>query len=1209
MEDYREFCEVYLFRLLLRLTWKSTFRDAFYNQKVILVVLDRMKEIQHFPNDMIQLSSLLCSIMFMFNKQVDIKLIKQYIYNNGPDFTIDTVRYYTEKLNMQEKDSIVFYLPMIGITEVPEGVAWLRKNYLRVSEYSNFYKGNLAENLRYALNETLSDIDPEFMKVMGPVWEKFHKILFDIQQKQREKTMMELLQDEEREKERRVKKREKRQQKRQVEKDKKAQRQDEVTSSQHISPPSLNGTSDTIYISQNSNDNENESASRSEVKPKNKNKNKKIIEPKNEMKVSNITEDVSLNSEYISEQMIAFKTHSDRWQTVQTKKHSSKEKEKGKDKQETNEVDRKDQGKSKKSQQPRILKKAQDKTRTQRNSAQPVRWADVAKGNSATKAPERKDHSEDKNSGFSYDDEFPTLDGTNTLGRNAEMSTIGEENSPLYHSPNTTEEEIKTYFTNSSERESCGNQSSQSGFSLSSFECETEQIFSDEKFYSDEESNENNLTHQPLLEDNGKTCLNDMSLNDIRSSATFPTSYQSSTGDINSETLQYLVDAYIASDTQSSSANQFFEAKDIGKTPDYADKHRFETQEKQQVENDYTNPYQPDLEIHNARTGIEITEEKYARDPSPTKSPRKRFTPQKRTPLNFRKQERATLCRKTEILEEAHVYELSKTDMPAAYEDYYFVKSLAFGEGEDVNETQPFIENDLEVLPAWYTDADPLQEYHDLNDLNDKETEALVLQSGVYSANLSNKTEKLQTGPALTASGCIESKLTPKDNIADDPCVVQYWAHSNTSNVNLTNRHIGVGHKDHSIPSDNNINQTAQTNPHSMFSFYSENMQNPYDNKANFSAYGPDQIKEPIGGYQKTKKTAVVKPISKHWKHARHSVNSALGQSILENACRLESKPIEVLYPSDLRDSPEPSTRQTSYPIYQRDSPDPYSVRQPEPDYFPSFHDETKLSSYYQPDAISVFHKLQQMQLIQLKMYYDTQLLNKLSVYNNDFPYYASCTGLTHQQLNEHLGIKEQHSNLQHNIQDHSNVIENIHQSNKNFSDQMNVNHTSHAEYLRQVELQREAAEQVKSSSTISFLSSENDIPVDHDLTGRKQTNVEKLRNSATINPYHHNGYATDNNLQNIYAEKKHAISSEQMPLKEKLNPAETAMNATQEMADRVLQDIKAAYDAMVANSIKSRRWKDKLLDIRNMSPSDINIIGNIVFPKVNQYRFVIRSR
>ena len=1249
MEDYREFCDVYLYRLLLRLTWKSTFRDAFYNQKVIVVVLDRMKEIQHYPQDMVQLSSLLCSIMFMFNKKVDVKLIKQYIYSGGPDFTIDTVRYYTEKLNIQERDTIIYYLPMIGITEVPEGVAWLRKNYLRVSEYSNFYKGNLAENLRYALADTLTEIDPEFTKVMGPVWEKFHKLLFDIQQKQREKTMMELLQEEEREKERRVKKREKRQHKRQVEKDKRAQKQDEVITCQQNSS-SVDEASGSIDISQNSNDNENESASRSEVKTRNRNKTKYQNELKNEVKgIFGGTRHVSINHDFITEQMIAFSSQSDRWQTVQTKKHSNKDKEKVKDRQETVDVERKDQLKCKKSQH-KVIKKAQEKNKLQRERTctQPVRWADVAKGVTAAKTPENNEKHEDTNTGFSYDDEFPTLDGTNGQAKSDETNEVTQDSANLYNSINNTpEEDLKGGLTNISE--SSRNPSSPSGISLNSFSCEAEAAFVDEKYYSDDDVQKNaTYTEQSLSADETHIGWEDIaSMNEMRcATSTFPVSGQKTTIQMNSETLQYLVDAYISSDggpsceTEhqqdkelqgadvkieeklnihdpiSSSPGQIYYVEpecvpdkkeaEVNLTTTYDDKtaerHSYTT-----INDGHKSHHNIPFDIQNARTELNINAGKYARDPSPSKAPRKRFTPPKNKPLVSSKHERVLLDRKLDVHDKTHTID-TYTGLPDSEGISYDNNTCFSFENDIANRTRvsrtevdgkeavtTHCDDCPEILPSWYTNTEPPKQLSNLSDLNDKETEALVNCSGPFSGPMNSFSHQDHSVIPATP-GFMTNDSAPKDDIADDPCIVQYWTQPKTFNIDTpykgplqTRGDVEGSHQGSHHSYDKNRIISADCN-----SGYGPQIKDTcyhYKNESEFSPYGAAPLQTAKDRNQAQKQTAVVKPISKQWKHARHSVNSVLGQSILENACRIDTTPDEVLYPSDLRGSPE-----------HRETEDDES------DYFPSFHEDTRLSAHYQRDAISVFHKLQQMQLAQLKIYYDAvreQLLNKMAVYQTDFHYYASCTGLTHQQLNEHLGInEEQHLDGHGYVQQHQETTTNI-----CAADHADENHDFKTEYLRQMEEQRQAAEQVDSSSIISFMSAEHNVPFDNTVIGVTETNSKNIQRSATVKPIQPHRYMTNGNPDNTQAEKNITVTRDQKVLEEKLRQEEMAARAAREMADRALQDIKAAYNAMVANSIKSRRWREKLLDIRHMPPADINIVGNIVFPKVNQARFVIRSR
>lgn len=1233
MEDYREFCDVYMFRLLLRLTAKSTFRDAFYNQKVVAVVLDRMREIQLNPQDMIQLSCLLCSIMFMFKKQADVKLIKQFIYNGGPDFTIEITRYYTEKMNIMQRDTIIYYLPVIGITEASEGVAWLKKNALRVSEYSNFFCGNLTGHLRYAIPDVLTELDPDFAKVLTPVWKTFHKILYDIQLKQREKTMMKLLEDEEREKERKVKKREKKQQKRQIEKGKKLQKQDEPTDSISQSTKSEivahpMGTTD---VSQNSNDNENESASRSDVKNKKKGKKNKIEILKN---ISDTVEDESeIDSDYVADQMLAFSCRHDSWKTVQPKRQTNKDK--AKEKQETFEVEKKEQIKDRKG-QTKGTRKGQEKWKQQRErvQVQPSCWADIAKGVSSAKATDVCNGPEKLNSEFSYEDEFPTLDGTKTLHTNKDTKPDTNDTQIL---SNMSEDDIKgaqIYNTQSS-----GNQSSPLRLSLNSPSCEVDPCGADEKYYSDEEALA--YSQQQLSMDAEQLGWEEMAeMNDIRCTTNAPSmpGYNTVT-QMNSDTLQYLVDAYIASDnnlegtlkcsntenslTTSTISHESSERNNVlvsvaakentiklndGKDCTFVTRKNDDKNSriggnvalKGRISDEkWGTPGMSEQIWQESRkpgTDMQVTQGEYARDPSPTKAPRKRFLPPR---LRGREQvirdeglqanQTNLWADLTETTSESHYSKVSYSSGPicnqslSTHQESKSFPTLPCQEKESEKQTTFGEDNgpDSEDLPTWYTYNGPMK-IDCFSDTNDRETGYIAKHQRMYPGTPDSG--NIQYQPSIPAAhGVVKMDCTKDDDITNDPCVVQYWTQANRPSLShvaqFQNQHERYHGSSGYMPGNTMIRKEPSAGP--------TEVQNCSAKNTNRSSCAPtDVAAERLGksGNQTQRKTAIVKPISKQWKHARHSVNSALGQSILENAMRIDTTPDEALYPSDLRGSPETS-----------------EIEDSGPDYFPSFHDETRLSSNYHPDAISVFHRLQQMQLIQLKDYYDAfrgHLLNKMSVYQSDFQYYASCTGLTHQQLNDYLGINEDQQQMASSNQIHQQTVPLASTATTHVVSNIPLQE-SNSGMDRQSEMETLAYNEIDCRRT-NAATVDNITPSIQEKPKLGDNTEQTGQRAASVKPVQLHQFkptSPDNDISVTGGEDG------------KPNLVKAIARDAGDLAKKAVQDIKAAYSAMVANSIKSRRWKEKLLDIRHMPLENINVIGNIVFPKVNQARYVISSR
>ena len=1213
-----------------------------------------MKDARQCPGDMLQLSALLCSIMFMFNKQPDVKLIKQYIYGGGPDFSTEIVKYYLGKLNIGTSEAIVSYLPIIGITEAPEGNAWLKKNAMRLMEFSSYFHSmceRKLSNMLCNMNDKLVDVDPDFPKVLAPMWKSFHATIFDIQKKQREKNLMELIKEEEREKEKKVK-REKKNQKRKNDKEKKIlKREDPDNVQAKVELDTVSTGNDIVKagnLSQNSNENENEndSASKGAIKNKKKQKAKRSINyglDNDSECFQEITDASSDTCNVLMEnQMLNFSAGPDNWTTVQAKKHTAKEKEKEKVKekqQELQDMKTEDFSTPKKS-LTKTPKKPLDKRKVTRDryQGQSACWADVAKGASPGKLPSQPSSvSANDGSGFSYEDEFPTLTGNKGhLSDLKSQSTINTEPNSAGQSPDDYQRTSSTYNSDGS----C-NPSTQSGLSLSSF-CEIEPCAPDEKYYSDDEV----LGYAKDLPSGDATYGNWeelVEINDDRYCTETYSTGQHEVRQVNSDTLRYLMDVYIASDDKVEAVEKFDSDDSSQNYPsasqDSTDKvdevvrndgrSSVETQGNEvnnvnerktdTEEGSYTDFRAAENKFWNEETsssgnfgkivkdGCKVPQTAYARDPSPTKSPRKRFAPHKKDGILHGRNARQT-CTRNEYVQNSNQEQISTDDkfptkatprkVPVQFLDQTVSDNQQHGntgQYEDISfgwDDEPAEEE----LPLWYTDTEPQNISDNWDGWNERENGAF----DKYQDNVGQVFGE-PSNPINIGNGVASTKATtvPYDDIAADPCVVQYWTTPNTPNAPNTIPELhGQGHKEmnNTVPGMTANNDTkpavyARNSPP-----WSSMHDAPKENTDVSEAGQPKKLPPGDSGNKTGKKTAIVKPINQplntQYQHARNSMNCALGQSILENAHRIDTTPDEVLFPSDLRDDSEPIPA--------------------EPDYFPSFHEDTRLSADYHPDAISVFHKIQQMQLTQLKSFYDAvqeHLQEKMSVYQNDFYYYASCTGLTAQQINDHLGISQQ----EETYPDHSHYQPQYVAS----ENTCYVNPTPHMPSGRRDGRQT----QYSASENANFVhpspgehkipSRSNDADV-HKGGNPQYQDQQNVRNSQ-IYPDVRN--RTDSSQRSkSYPKERPNITVENLDANEvrvdaQANADELKTLAAKGVADRVLDDIKAAYSAMVANAIKSRRWRDKLLDIRHMPAEDINMIGNIVFPKVNQARYIMSSR
>ena len=1150
-------------------------------------------------------------------------------------------------MNVPSSEAIVSYLPIIGITQAPEGNAWLKRNAMRLMEFSSLFHSvceRRFSNLLCNMNDKLVDVDPDFSKVLAPVWKSFHATIFDIQKKQREKTLMELIKEEEREKEKKVK-REKKNQKRKTEKDRKILKRDDSDHIQvivELDRASVeNDLVKVLNVSQNSNENENDSASRGVLKNRKKQKAKRMINYglDNDSECFQETADVYPETGFVENQVLNFSASPDSWTTVQTKKHTGKEKDKVKDKQELQDMQASDFSSPTKS-QVKTPNKALDKRRIQRDryQGQSACWADVAKGPSAGKLPSRRNLGTDDVPGFSYEDEFPTLTGNK--GQTNDSKPQSRTNSQLSSAGQSPEDYQKV--TSSCNSDGSYNPSTQSGLSPSSF-CEIEPCAPDEKYYSDDEVL--GYSHQPPSGDATYADWEELAeFNDTRYAAETFSTGQNAVRQVNSDTLRYLMDAYIASDDKSEAVEKFdsnvssqnyqsasqdsankveeplppvcdmrntdkLEVNEMKCTKHMkTDQERMKKNESRALENKFW--YEETINAGNFDTliseGLHIAQTAYARDPSPTKSPRKRFVPHKNDTFLQSRNARPTCIRNDRLQNTSK--ELTSNDdkfsaketprkvqqqqLPVQFLDHT-VSNNHHGENNEQYEEISFGWDDEqsqeEELPSWYTDSGPPDISGNLDEFNDRVQNA-------YAGKMYGETCDL-TNPTNTVASTKPTSL-PDDDIANDPCIVQYWTKPDVSS--FMQEFPGQVHTEvNNTASRSTRSYETKTTMHTRNSPQVNSMHDSPKGKADTTGLGqPKEVLTDDSGNKTGKKTAVVKPISQpanpKWQHARNSVNCALGQSILENAHRIDTTPDEVLFPSDLRDSSEPVPA--------------------EPDYFPSFHEDTKLSADYHPDAISVFHKIQQMQLTQLKSFYDAvhgHLQEKMSVYQNDFHYYASCTGLTEQQINEHLGISQQ----EETYPDHDRYQPQYVATENTCYVNPNPNPIGSKEWHPTQYAASETADYVNPNpvgSSIHHQSQDADVHIGRQSQYQNKQNAQNYQNvqTSTENMQRSKGYPVEsvqiNQRTNLTEEGR---EPNQVRDDAQANAEELKMLAAKGVADKMLDDIKAAYNAMVANAIKSRRWRDKLLDIRHMPAGDINMIGNIVFPKVNQARYIMSSR
>lgn len=158
----------------------------------------------------IKASQLLFCIFFRFNTEhIEKGFVYQFLQSKGSDFILRMTKHYTEVWRIPEKQIILAFLPIIGLSEIPEGRAWLEKNYITVAEYLNFFdkdslKVYMAPNPNYHWC-----LEADGFQAINKVWKRFFEVINGYEIEHKERNIIELLKEEEKEKQRKIKKVEK----------------------------------------------------------------------------------------------------------------------------------------------------------------------------------------------------------------------------------------------------------------------------------------------------------------------------------------------------------------------------------------------------------------------------------------------------------------------------------------------------------------------------------------------------------------------------------------------------------------------------------------------------------------------------------------------------------------------------------------------------------------------------------------------------------------------------------------------------------------------------------------------------------------------------------------------------------------------------------------------------------------------------------------
>ncbi|KAL5021848.1 hypothetical protein ScPMuIL_001003 [Solemya velum] len=204
--DFEAYYQETCFPLLQALVRRYEFRDAIYRYKLIPNMLS---SVPHLLKNLILVSDacqVFCFTMYHQATFVEERFALQFVRSRGPEFCLKASRLCAENTKVAIETSLLCFLPIVCIAEIPVGKSWLESNCVKVSPFVEKYR---LKSLGIAHDNEEVTFKSKIL------WKRFTDFFDKIQAKHREQNLKELLEEEDRNNAKRIKKREKRKQKRQ----------------------------------------------------------------------------------------------------------------------------------------------------------------------------------------------------------------------------------------------------------------------------------------------------------------------------------------------------------------------------------------------------------------------------------------------------------------------------------------------------------------------------------------------------------------------------------------------------------------------------------------------------------------------------------------------------------------------------------------------------------------------------------------------------------------------------------------------------------------------------------------------------------------------------------------------------------------------------------------------------------------------------------
>ncbi|XP_063441107.1 uncharacterized protein LOC134721808 [Mytilus trossulus] len=200
-EDLEELLLAVLY-VFQKLTALDEYRDVLYKLKTLPSVMSVVQKHLKMKDVTLLMVHIACKCMFHRDPDfIDDRFVQQYIKSRGFELCLKALKLHSDTNRKNYELLISCFFPIICASQISDGKTWIEKNHSKIACYSH---------LRDQFTKKMC---VEF-EGAREIWNKFWESFNDIQKQHRDKKMAELLEEEERERNKKIKKRERKKQRR-----------------------------------------------------------------------------------------------------------------------------------------------------------------------------------------------------------------------------------------------------------------------------------------------------------------------------------------------------------------------------------------------------------------------------------------------------------------------------------------------------------------------------------------------------------------------------------------------------------------------------------------------------------------------------------------------------------------------------------------------------------------------------------------------------------------------------------------------------------------------------------------------------------------------------------------------------------------------------------------------------------------------------------